>query len=69
MPHNIEIPLVDKEQVRQWFKQWREETLGIPDNPEVSPASARQKLLQAGIDPDKNELSALILHDRYGDEK
>lgn len=66
---NLSIPVVDKKQILHWLRQWREQTLGIPDNPEASPDSARQKLLQAGIHPDKNELSALILNERYGDEK
>lgn len=69
MQGNLSIPVADKKQILQWLRQWREQTLGIPDNPEASPDSARQKLLQAGIHPDKNELSALILHERYGDEK
>lgn len=67
--NNLSTRVVDKKQILQWLRQWREQTLGIPDNPGASPESARQKLLQAGIHPEKNELSTLILHERYGDEK
>lgn len=64
MSMQSEVPVVPKEQLRQWLQQWRREELGIPDDPHASPRRAREKLLQAGIKPERNELSALILLER-----